>query len=171
MRISCAISRRHLEKRPVEARPRTWSYRAERFVARNRLGVALAAPSLLIVAAAGIALTVQIQHPRAQALRNQRPADFLTQVMGLRYDIASGPMRSEGRAAHMVDAIRYASRSLSAQMADQPELEARLRGEIGHALAELGYYEEAEDNLTRPPTPAALPSAGVGVGNQRLPGA
>ncbi len=141
--------RRHLEKRPVEARPRTWSYRAERFVARNRLGVGLAAVSLLILAAAGIALTLQIQHTRAQALRNQRLADFLTQVMGLRYDIASGPLRAEGRAAHMVDAIRYASRSLSAQMADQPELEARLRGEIGHALAELGYYDEAEDNLAR----------------------
>jgi serine/threonine-protein kinase len=141
--------RRHLEKRPVEARPKTWAYRAERFVARNRMGAALGAVLAVTLAAAAVALTIEVRHTRQEAERSRRLASFLSHVMGLGYDVSSGPFRAEGRAAHVVDAMRYAADHLSAEMADQPQLEARVRADIGHALAELGYTEEAEKNLTR----------------------
>jgi eukaryotic-like serine/threonine-protein kinase len=141
--------RRHLEKRPVEARPKTWAYRAERFVARNRLGTTLAALLVLTLAGAAVAVTIEVEQTKQEAERSRRLASFLSHVLGLGFDVASGPFRSEGRSARVVDAIRYASDHLSTEMAGQSQLEARVRADIGHALEELGYTDEAQRNLAR----------------------
>jgi tetratricopeptide (TPR) repeat protein len=147
-RLSADLGR-WLEKRPIEARPRTWSYRAERFVKRNRLGVALAAALLLTLLGAVAAIAWQVRHEQETARYNARLTEFLTRVMGLRYDGESSPMRAHGRATRMVDVIRYAGDRLNSEMADQPRLQGRLDADMGHALAELGYFADAERSLQR----------------------
>jgi hypothetical protein len=140
---------RYLERRPVEARPQTWRYRAGRFVARNRVGVVLAGLLALTLVAAAGALTVSERQARLEAARNRRLADFLTHVMGLGYDVDSGPLRAQGTAARAVDVLRFAADNLGREFAGQPRTEARLRADLGHALAELGYTDEASLNLSR----------------------
>jgi serine/threonine-protein kinase len=140
---------RWLESRPVEARPRTWSYRAECFVKRNRWGVAFGMALLLTLIVGIAAIAWQVRQVQLEASRNARLTAFLTRVMGLRYDAESSPMRAHGRATRMVDVIRYAGERLDSAMAGQPQVEARLDADIGHALAELNYFDEAERSLHR----------------------
>ena len=140
---------RWLESRPVEARPRTWGYRAERFVTRNRWGVALALALLLTLAGAAAAIGWHVRQEQETARRNARLTDFLTRVMGLRWDAESSPIRAHGRATRMVEVIRYAGERLDAEMVDQPQLQARLYADIGHALSELAYCAEAERSLQK----------------------
>jgi len=147
-RLSADLGR-WLDHRPIEARPRTWGYRAERFVTRNRWGVALALALLLTLAGAAAAIGWQVHRVQETARRNARLTEFLTRVMGLRYDAESSPMRAHGRATRMIDVIRYAGERLDAEMAGQPQLEAQLEADIGHSLAEMGYFGEAERSLQR----------------------
>ena len=140
---------RHLEKRPVKARNHSWPYRAGRFVARHRIAVIFSALMAITLVASAAVLTVEMRQARLEAARSRRLADFLTHVMGLGYDTYSGPMRTDGASARELDVIRYAGSNLHREMAGQPELEARVRADIGHALAELGLTAEAEGNLRR----------------------
>jgi serine/threonine-protein kinase len=140
---------RWLDRRPIEARPRTWRYRAERFASRNRWGVMLAAALLLTLVAAVAAIGWQVRQEHETARYNARLTEFLTRVMGLRYDAESSPMRAHGRGTRMIDVIRYAADRLNTEMSDQPALQARLDADIGHALAELGYFDAAERSLRR----------------------
>ena len=140
---------RHLHRQPVHARAGNWAYRAERFVARHRLPVALCTLLVLTVAAAGVGLAVQSRQARLEAERSRRLADFLTHVMGLGFDRDSGPFRSEGASARVIDVIRYAADRLPIEMAGQPEMEARMRANIGHVLEELGDTAAADANLRR----------------------
>ena len=122
---------RYLERRPVEARPNTWTYRAGRFAARNRIGVLLTGLLLLTLVVAGAGLAIQTRQAQLEAAHSRRLADFLTHTMGLGYDTSSGPLRAEGMAAHAVDVLRYAARNLERGLAGQPLLEARLRADRG----------------------------------------
>ncbi|SPE39168.1 putative Calcium/calmodulin-dependent protein kinase [Candidatus Sulfopaludibacter sp. SbA3] len=141
--------RRYLERRPVSARPWTWAYRLERFVARNRLAVACGVLMAVTVAGATAGLAFQARRAQQAAQRSQRLAEFLTRIIGLNYVDGESPLRAQGREARMPDALRFASGRLAEEMAGQPQLEAQLRADLGIALAELGYPEEAEDNLKR----------------------
>ena len=140
---------RYLNRQPVQARAGNWPYRTERFIARHRLPVALCALLVLTVATAGVGLAVQSRHARLEAERSRRLADFLTHVMGLGFDRDSGPFRSEGASARVIDVIRYAADRLPIEMAGQPEMEARMRANIGHALEALGDMAAADANLRR----------------------
>jgi len=140
---------RYLSRLPVHARAGKWGYRAERFVARHRLAVALSILLALTVLAAAVGLTVQSRQARLEAERSRRLADFLTHVMGLGYDRESGPVRSDGASARMIDVIRYAADRLPVEMVGQPELEAHLRANIGRVFEELGDTAAAEVNLRR----------------------
>ena len=140
---------RHLNREPVQARAGNWAYLAGRFMARHRLPVALSTLLALTVAAAGVGLEVQTRHARLEAERSRRLADFLTHVMGLGYDSESGPFRSDGASARVLDVIRYAADRLPVEMAGQPEMEAQMRANIGHAIEELGDTAAAEVNLRR----------------------
>ncbi len=85
---------RHLERRPVRARPDSRWYRARRFVARNRAGVGAAvAVTLAVLSAAGISIW-QASEAKAQrdvALRQQRRAAAFSEFMAvLMQDAGSG---------------------------------------------------------------------------------
>ena len=140
---------RHLNRQPVHARASTWTYRTERFIARHRLPVGLCALLALTVTVAAVGLAVQTRHARLEAERSRSMATFLTHVIGLGYDRDTGPMRSEGASTRVIDVIRYAAERLPVEMADQPELEAQMRANIGQVLVELGDTAAAEANLRR----------------------
>ena len=78
--------RRHLERRPVLARPDSAWYRAGRFVARRRLIVALAATALLgLILGAGVALSqmLEARKQRDAAISQQQRAETFSEFMAL----------------------------------------------------------------------------------------
>lgn len=88
--------RRHLDGHPVEARPDTRGYRLAKFVRRNRAAVAVAAITLLSLAA--IAGTLAVQAHRIARERNR--ADRVAGLLFFRRDPQArpgGPGSSAGR--------------------------------------------------------------------------
>jgi serine/threonine-protein kinase len=147
-RLSADLTR-YLEKRPVQARPITWAYRAERFVARNRVGVSFAAALVLVLAAGSAALAWQVRQVQQESRRNARLTEFLTRVMGLSYGSESSPVRVYGRNTRILDVIQYVDERLDKEMSGEPLLEARVRAGTGRVLMELGYLDEGERSLLR----------------------
>jgi tetratricopeptide (TPR) repeat protein/tRNA A-37 threonylcarbamoyl transferase component Bud32 len=86
---------RYLEHRPVLARPDSTWYRARKFVARNRAGVAATAVvAVAVIAGAGVAVwqAVEAREQRDAALRQQRRAESYADFTGvLLQDAGAGP--------------------------------------------------------------------------------
>jgi tetratricopeptide (TPR) repeat protein/tRNA A-37 threonylcarbamoyl transferase component Bud32 len=144
--------RRHQERIPVKARPDTLGYRVSRFVGRYRMGVAVTAAVALLLAAFGVtamlqarALEVERDRARQEAAAAQQVADFLVAVFEVA-DPMRGGLGDSTRARTLLD--RGAER-ITADLAGQPELEARMLGVIGRAYDNLGRSDLAEPMILR----------------------
>ena len=101
--------RRYLEGRPVRARKDTLGYRASKFVARNKVGVAVAALALLTLLSAFVATMTQRNRAERQSLRaetseyNSRRLLYAAQ-MNLAYQ--AWESANVGRALDLLEAER-----------------------------------------------------------------
>ncbi len=134
---------RHLEARPVEARPDTLGYRASRFVRRHRVGVASAAllALALVVGAVGTAWQA-----RVAATERDRARLEATKAEGLNaflLDMLQAPdPRVEGRDVRVADVLDRASNRADATLADQPGLAAEIHRTLGRTYIGLGLLPE-----------------------------
>ena len=143
--------RRHLDGRPVVARPATWPYVAGRFVSRHRWGAGVAAVLLLIVAAAAITFSVQAARLAQERDRTARERDtaeqvveFLTQLF-----VVSDPDRGAGGAVTARELLDRGAERIDGDLAGQPAIRARLLGTIGTVYGGLGLYEKSAALLER----------------------
>ena len=133
--------RQHLEGLPVTARTDTWSYRAGKFIKRNKAGVA-AAVLVFLSLIGGIAATVwqakkaMVQRDRAQKRFN----DVRRLSNALLFDIAPKVERIEGsmeaRKALVNRALEYLD-SLGSEAAD----DAQLQSELAAAYEKVGELQ------------------------------
>jgi len=141
---------RYLSGKPVAARGASSLYRASRFVARHRTGVAATVAAFLMLAmVSGLALH-QASEARAQrdlveveARRAVAARDFLIDMIKRAdpFENADSPT--------LAGALRQALPDLDRNFAGQPELEARLRYAVGYALQNLGEIDVARDQFER----------------------
>jgi non-specific serine/threonine protein kinase/serine/threonine-protein kinase len=83
--------RRYLDGRPVEARPSTWSYRASKFVRRNRAAVAMGTAALLaIFIGAGLALWNAAEARKERATAERRLRDVTVMASTVLWDVNEG---------------------------------------------------------------------------------
>jgi tetratricopeptide (TPR) repeat protein len=142
---------RHLRNEPVLASPPDRLYAARKFVRRHRAGVAAAAiVALALVAATAISWrqAQRAQQAEARARREAataaRVADFLA---GIFTDANPGYARTkELTARELLDA---GAARIDADLADQPEVQARLLHIVGDVYCRLGAYEPAIALLER----------------------
>jgi non-specific serine/threonine protein kinase/serine/threonine-protein kinase len=115
--------RRHLNGLPVMARQATWTYRARKFVYRNRVAV-IAAMILFVVLTGGI-LAVNQQRLRAERRFN----DVRTLARAVVFDyhdrIADLPGSTPVRKKLVEDALQYLD-SLASEASEDPELQREL---------------------------------------------
>jgi len=142
--------RRYLSDQPVQARPPSLAYAVSKFVRRNRVVVAAAGlvlAALLVGLAAAAVGFVQASRERdvAEKARSESEAvtDFLAGMLG-----AADPAEL-GKDVTVRQVLDQASSSLGDEFADQPLIEARLRGTIGETYKALGLYGESEPHLAR----------------------
>ena len=129
--------RRHLEGRPVEARPPRIGYRLQKYVQRHRLGMVLGTLALLaLLAALGLALR-HAQEARREAARAQAMQRL---VLGL-FDHAVGAQRSEGMALR--ELLSAGARRGEAELKQQPRARAELLGVLSRLYVGIGDYGEA----------------------------
>lgn len=134
---------RHLEHQPVLAGPPSATYRAKKFVKRNRAAVGFATTILLAVATGFILLT--IQNAKIAAARDEAEAVVTT----LEEMLASVDLTKSGRDVTVKKMLDETAKTLGEKFQDQPLVEARLRHTVGKTYNELGEYDAAEEHLVR----------------------
>jgi non-specific serine/threonine protein kinase/serine/threonine-protein kinase len=120
--------RRHLEGRPVTARSDTLSYRAAKFVRRNRIGVAAAAMVLLTLV--GGILGVNQQRRRAERRFNDVRKLAHSVVFDYHDAIADLPGATPVRERLVKDALEYLD-SLASEAGDDLTLQRELAAAYG----------------------------------------
>ncbi len=144
--------RRHLRNEPVSAGPPSASYRLGKLVRRNRgTFAALGAIAVVLVAAVVVSSVMYVRAERASRLARSE-ASKATQVSRFLGDMLGGvgPHVAQGRDTKMLRAIldETAAR-VGKELADQPEVEAALRLQLGLTYRQLGEYEAAQEQIDR----------------------
>lgn len=140
---------RYRKGMPVVARPDAFSYRAGKFLRRNRLAVAVA--STVVVLGLAIAATIGVQSARVAAARDraERAAETATVVSGFLQEMfgAADPLEGIGRNVTVVEAVEAAVPRIAQTFAAEPVIEAAIRYTVGQTFARLGRFDEGEDQL------------------------
>jgi eukaryotic-like serine/threonine-protein kinase len=150
----CEDVGRYLEGHPIAARPLSMGYRAQKFVGRHRMGVAVSLLSAIaLLAALGAALgqaeraETAAERARVEAEKAERVVEFVTGLFE-----AADPNLAPGRyiqsyAPADVSARAVLERGLerAALLADQPEVQAELLTVIAETMLGVGAIEAALD--------------------------
>ena len=134
-----------LASRPVSAQPDSWRYRANRFVRRNRVGVALGSlfGLALLAAVAGTSWQARVaaRERDGKALEAERAEATLGFVLDVFESV--NPSEAEGApitARRIVDAASERLRGLD----DQPLTYARMTAAVGELSQSLGLFDVAD---------------------------
>ena len=146
--------RRHLDGRPVNARNSTFAYRAQKFVQRNKIGVAAALIVFLTLVGGIIVTLVQAERvvaernrARKEAAKASRINTFLQNVLAFSDPswLSSNP--NKDREASVSEALEAASRRAETELGDQPEVAAAVHFTVGWTYKTLGKLDKAEPHL------------------------
>src|SRR6185295_16085820 len=135
---------RYLRDEPVLATPPSRLYRARKFAARHRAGVAAAAFAALALMAGSVAATVGLVRAR-EAQRRTAAAEQQAKAVSrfLEDMLASADPGRDGRDVKVVDVLGRASTRVEEEFAGDPLLQARLLHTIGKTYLGLGQTREA----------------------------
>jgi eukaryotic-like serine/threonine-protein kinase len=157
--------RRYLEGLPVLAHKDTFSYRAKKFIKRNKIGVAAAAAIVLTLLGGIIATAWQAKRAtdqariaaeqarfaaqqrdraRVEAAKAARINDFLQNVLGFVSVGYLSPNPQKKNVATIAEALDEASRRAERELADQPEILAAVQSTLGGSYAGQGKIDLAE---------------------------
>ena len=152
--------RRHLDGLPVTARPDTFSYRAEKFVSRNRAAV-FAGLLIFLTLIGGIATTswqaVRAERQRALAEKRFGEVRQLANNVVFKYhdEIANLQGATKVRETLITDGLQYLD-SLAQEAGD----DASLSGELGAAYLRIGNIQGGAYQGNTGDTAAAIGSYG-----------
>ena len=126
-----------LRKQPISARPPTPWYLLKRFTQRNKLAVSAAA-IILLTLIAGITTSTWMYFNEKRALvRSQQVSKFLKKVLA-----QAGVYKSLGRDATMMrEILDDTAKTIGADLADQPAVQAEIRTLIGRTYEDINEFE------------------------------
>ncbi len=130
---------RHLENRPVAARPASSSYRLRKYARRHQVGVAVAAGAFVVLAAFAVTEGVQLR----RTTRERDRADRITGFMKSMFEV-SDPGESRGNTVTAREILDKASGNISTGLAKDPEAQAQMMEVMGEVYDSLGLYRRAE---------------------------
>ena len=141
---------RHLDGRPVRARPQSSWYRATRFAQRHRLAVASAA--LVLVSLLGGLSAALWQARRAEAAAresaaNAHRAEHTKEFLISLFSVAD-PLQSGGETVTARQLLEQGAKRLESELAAEPGLRADLLEAVGRIEASLGLLDAAERSTT-----------------------
>ena len=153
--------RRYLEGLPVIAHKDTVSYRARKFVRRNKIGVAAATAIALALLGGIIATTWQARRAteqarvaaqerdraRVEAAKSARINEFLQHVLGYSQVSWLSPNPLKKNVSTIAEALDEASRRAARELADQPEILAAVHLTLGNSYSAQGNMDLALQHL------------------------
>ena len=137
---------RHLNDQPVTAAAPGTLYLVGKFMRRHRVGLAMAASLVLLLAAGVVASTWQAiratraeEASRTEAAKSQQVVRFLTDMLD-----GVGPSKALGRDTKMLrEILDNTARRVGKDLNHQPEVQAELLNTLGNVYMELGVYAKA----------------------------
>ncbi len=137
---------RHLDGRPVAARPDTLAYRTAKFARRHRAALATATAAAVLLVAVAVAYGVRLAHERDRAELAARRATATAGFLRGLFRVAS-PSRSSGEQLTARELLDRGAARLAHELTGEPGLRADLLVEVGGVYRELALYEEARARL------------------------
>ncbi|MET0648816.1 MAG: tetratricopeptide repeat protein, partial [Pyrinomonadaceae bacterium] len=145
---------RSLDGRPVLAQKDSFTYRAGKFVRRNRLGVAASAVVLLTLVGGVIATvwqarraTAERDRARVEAAKSARINEFLQHVLGYSQVSWHSPNPQKTNVSTIAEALDVASRRAEQELADQPEILAAVQFTLGQSYSGQGKLDVAAQHV------------------------
>jgi serine/threonine-protein kinase len=137
--------RRHLQGRPVLARPDGAWYRTSRFVRRNRFAVAAACGVILALLTAVVIASVGLVQARTAERRARLDAETTRQVSQFMVDLfkVSDPGEARGNSITAREILDKASTRVTSSLSTAPRVRAELLATMADVYAKLGLYSEA----------------------------
>jgi eukaryotic-like serine/threonine-protein kinase len=133
---------RHLDSRPVLARPDSSWYRVGRLIARNRIAFGAASVTLAaIVSGAAVAL-VQAHTANLERARAEDINAFITSILE-----RTDPFHDAGAVLTGAQLLRRAREDLSERFVESPDRRVELLNVIGAGLISVGDLDEARITL------------------------
>jgi serine/threonine protein kinase/Flp pilus assembly protein TadD len=136
---------RYLSGQPILARPASAAYQVRKLVARHRVAFAAAAAVLAALLVFAVVTTVQARRIAAERDRASREAttaarvsDFLTGLFKV-----SDPDETRGNSITAREILETGVEKIGRELADEPEIQARLMQTMGKVYASLGLYPKA----------------------------
>jgi eukaryotic-like serine/threonine-protein kinase len=141
--------RRHLVGLPVIARKDTWSYRAAKFVGRNRIAVGAAALVLIALIGGTVATAWEARATRQEKARAESINSFLEQLL----NYSNPQVTVAGDTSHpttVTEAMDEAAKRLeSGAFADEPEVRADLERIVATSYAGQGKRQLADEHIEK----------------------
>ncbi|MFN8573260.1 MAG: serine/threonine-protein kinase [Gemmatimonadaceae bacterium] len=130
--------------RPVLARPDSFIYRTRKFVARHRVGAALAAVAVVSLVGGLAAFVAQSQQTRREAARAEATRDFLAAMFS-----EAGPEHARGDSVTAREMLDRAGTRIDSAFRRQPDIRRELFARLGLIYRDLGVYAHADSLLRR----------------------
>lgn len=139
---------RHLQGLPVAARPSTVGYRAQKFVQRHKLGVAMTAALVFLISGLIGFYTWRLANERDRA---QLEAQKAAQVSAFLVDLfkVSDPSEARGRTITARELLDRGAQRLANELADQPEVQAQMMEVTGTVYQSLAQLDSASALLEK----------------------
>jgi serine/threonine protein kinase len=135
---------RYLNHEPVMARPASPGYRLRKYLRRHRIGVAVAAGLVLLLAGFAAVQATQLR----RITRERDRADRVTEFMSGMFRV-SDPSEARGNSITAREILDRASRNIDSGLARDPELQAQMMDLMGTVYRDLGLYSRAQPLLER----------------------
>ena len=150
VRECAADIERHLKGLPIEARPASFSYRAAKFIRRNRLAVTAAALVCLAIAGGLVGNTLYAHRAHVEQVRSQRELAALrklTQSFLFEFDDAIKNLPGSSAAQELVvhRAGEYVDK-IASEAGDDTVLLNDLADAYMHIVSMTGRFQEARGN-------------------------
>jgi eukaryotic-like serine/threonine-protein kinase len=133
---------RHLEHKPVSARPPTLGYTATRFVRRHRLGVSVLVTAVAVLLVAIVSIARERNRAEREGAKAQAISGFLQDMLK-----SADPWEGGARQTTVVDALRSGVKQLDAGGIPDPIVAASVRRTIGSVYLSFGRFDEADTLL------------------------
>ncbi len=137
---------RYLHDEPVVAHPPSTAYRARKYIRRHRLGVAIAAVGVLLLAGFAVVQSIELRHivqERDRAARERDRADRIAEFMTRMFRVPD-PNEARGNSITAREVLDSASNEVGAGLNNDPELKAKMMFTLAQSYADLGLYSRAQ---------------------------
>jgi serine/threonine protein kinase len=131
--------RRYLKHEPISARPDTLPYRLRKYVRRHRLGAAVAAVLVALVAGFAVTQAVELRRITRERDRADRIADFMTGVFKV-----SDPNERVGDTVTAREVLDKAAKDIDTSLSNDPDLKSQMMRVMGRAYLNMGLFSRAQ---------------------------